>query len=280
MTLAATPPLLVASDIDGTLLDSRDRVRPRLRRAILRMLRSGVPLALATGRPARWLTPVLDQLPVAPMCVCANGAVIYDAKADRVVADHSIAPAVQREVVDRARAAMAAAGAGGVGLAAERAGVSAADPIDELFVVSPSYSHAWESAEHGILAEDELLAAPATKLLLSNPGLGSAELARILAPAIPETLAHLTFSVPDGLVEVSAPGVTKRKGLEAVAEQVGAGPGDVVCFGDMPNDIEMLRWAGLGVAMGNARPEVRAAADEVTAANDDDGVALVLERWF
>ncbi|KGF18357.1 Cof-type HAD-IIB family hydrolase [Corynebacterium freneyi] len=272
------PPLLVASDIDGTLLDSRDRVSPRLKRAIGRMIRRGVPLTLATGRPARWLQPVLEQLPVRPVCVCGNGAVLYDSGRDVVLADHSLAPEVQAEVVAIARSAMADIGP--VGVAVERAGRSALDPSDELFVVGPAYAHAWESTEHGICGETEMMSEPATKMLLSNPGMASAELHAIIAPHIPADLAHVTYSMPEGLIEVSAPGVTKRAGLEELAGLVGAGASDVVCFGDMPNDIEMIRWAGLGVAMGNAVAEVQRAADEITATNDDDGVARVLERWF
>lgn len=272
------PPLMVASDIDGTLLDSRDRVSPRLKSAISRMIRRGVPLTLATGRPARWLQPVLDQLPVRPVCVCGNGAVLYDSGRDVVLADHSLPSDAQAEVVAIARSVMADVGP--VGVAVERAGRSALDPSDELFVVGPAYAHAWESTEHGICEETEMMSEPATKMLLSNPGMASAELHSIIAPHIPADLAHVTYSMPEGLIEVSAPGVTKRAGLDELAGLVGATAADVVCFGDMPNDIEMLRWAGIGVAMGNAVPAVREAADEVTATNDDDGVARVLERWF
>lgn len=278
MDAAGTPPLLVASDIDGTFIDSRERVTPRLKSVLGRMIRRGVPLTLATGRPARWLAPVLEQLPVRPVCVCGNGAVLYDAGRDAVLSVNGLAPEVQREVIDIARTVMADVGP--VGAAVERAGTSAMDPTEELFVVGPTYAHAWESAEHGVLGESEMTAEPATKLLLSNPKLASSELFEIIAPHIPEDVAHVTYSMPEGLLEVSAPGVTKRAGLEELADLVGASPADVVCFGDMPNDIEMLKWAGLGVAMGNAVDAVREVADFVTATNDDDGVARVLERWF
>ncbi|WP_448852607.1 HAD family hydrolase [Corynebacterium sp. 335C] len=271
-------PLLVASDIDGTLLDSRDRVRPRLRSAIGRMIRAGTPLVLATGRPARWMTPVLRQLPVRPMCVCANGAVTWDSYRDVVTSFRGLDPEAQARAVELAREALA--GRGGVGVAAERPGRTSVDPPEELFVVARDYDHAWDPMGHDLVDEAEVISAPATKLLLRNSAMTSAEMLELVAPAIPPDLAHVTYSVPEGLLELSAPGVTKRRGLEEMAELVGADASRVVCFGDMPNDIEMLRWAGLGVAMGNARPEVKEAADEVTAANDDDGVARVLERWF
>jgi hydroxymethylpyrimidine pyrophosphatase-like HAD family hydrolase len=76
------------------------------------------------------------------------------------------------------------------------------------------------------------------------------------------------------LVEISAAGVTKAFAVASLGVPAGA----AVAFGDMPNDVPMLEWAGLGVAVENAHPDAIAAADEVTASNDEDGVALVLER--
>ena len=88
----------------------------------------------------------------------------------------------------------------------------------------------------------------------------------------------LTHSSDDGLVEISASGVSKATGLARLAEERGIDPGRAVAFGDMPNDLPMLAWAGRAVAVANAHPEVLALADEVTASNDEDGVARVLER--
>ncbi len=277
--MATSAPLLVASDIDGTFIDSRERVSPRLKAVIARMLRKGVPLTLATGRPPRWMYPVLEQLTVQPLCICANGAIIYDSKTDKVVSARTLAPQVQHEVISRARAAMEQHGLS-LGVAVERPGTSALDPAEELFVVSFGYDHAWESALHGTCSEDTVTGAPCTKLLLRSTEIPSAQMFDIIAPAIPTDLAHITYSMPDGLLEISAPGVTKQVGLAEVAALVGAEPSDVVCFGDMPNDREMLQWAGTGVAMGNAHESVQAIADEITATNNDDGVARVLERWF
>ena len=79
---------------------------------------------------------------------------------------------------------------------------------------------------------------------------------------------------------VSAPGVTKASGVAMVAERLSVAAKDIAAFGDMPNDIPMLKMAGRGVAMANAHPAVLAAADEVTVSNVDDGVAVVLERWW
>lgn len=271
-------PLFVASDVDGTLLTPMDRVSPRTRAVIQRMVRQGTVFTLASGRPARWLLPVVEQLPVSPVLVCANGAVIFDSAADRILHVHALQPEVIAYVMDVASAAGEAVG--GVGFAVERAGRSAFDAEDELFAVEADYDHAWLSDEHCVQSRTELAAAPVVKLLVRHPLLTSSQLFKVIAPHIDPELAHATYSWEGGLVEVSAPGVSKRSALEGLARDLGVSAQESVVFGDMPNDLEMLTWAGLGVAMGNAPADVRAAANYVTADNQHDGVAQVLETWF
>lgn len=279
MTTPGPAPKLVASDVDGTLIDSAERVPARLREVITRMTAQGTVMALSTGRPARWIYTVLEQLPVRPVCVCANGAVIYDSATDRILKAHTLAPETMVEVVALAEAAMA--DHGGVSFAVERAGRSAFDNVDELFLVTPEYSHAWPTLDdHGVVPITTLISEPATKLLLRSDFLESKEMFDRLRPVIPEEVGHVTFSMSGGLLEVAAPGVTKALGVSYLAELLGVAQEDVITFGDMPNDIEMLQWAGRGVAMGNARPEVKAVSDFVTATNDEAGVADVLEWWF
>lgn len=272
------PPLLIASDVDGTLIDDRERIPTVVRAAVRRAITAGTVFALSTGRPPRWIHPVLSQLALKPVCVCANGAIVYDAATDTMLDVQNLAPEALRAVADIAEEVLAPHG--GAGFAVERAGESAWAPENELFLVSPNYVPAWFSEDNGMVPLDELIAQPAIKLLVRNEPLTSAQIFDLVAPRIPADLAHVTFSVPDGLIEVAAPGVTKARGVQFLASRIGAGPRDVVAFGDMPNDIEMLQWAGLGVAMENARPEVKAAADEVTLSNNEGGIAAVLERWF
>ncbi|QGU08550.1 Putative phosphatase [Corynebacterium occultum] len=273
-----TAPRLVASDIDGTLLNSQDRVIPRLREVITRLGGTGAHLTLATGRPHRWLAPVLEQLPVRPVCVCANGAVIYDSASDRVLRSHLLDPQVMSAVVEVANEALAEFG--GVGIAVERCGDTAFGCPEEYFAAAPDYMPAWEGGPFNIEEETAILAESSVKLLLRNENLSAAQMYELVSPMIDRSQAHVTFSMPEGLLEVAAPGVTKALGVELLGEYYEVPQAEIVCFGDMPNDIEMLEWAGLGVAMGNARPEVKAAADHVTGTNDEGGVAQVLERWF
>jgi Cof subfamily protein (haloacid dehalogenase superfamily) len=266
-------PRLVATDVDGTLLDPDDRVSRRAAAVIGRAVAAGVQFVLVTGRPPRWIPPVVDQLGVARLAVCANGSVLYDALEDRVLSSHTLDPATLAELAEAAAVALP-----GCGLAVERVGAGAFDD-SAPFVAEPSYLHAWPDSDNAVVARSELLSRPAVKLLVRCPQLSSDAMVAALAPVVGDA-ADLTFSHPRGLVEISPHNVTKATGLAEVAHEQGLTAADVIAFGDMPNDLEMLRWAGHGVAMGNAHPALLDVADEVTASNGDDGLALVLERWF
>ena len=271
----ARAPRLIASDIDGTLLDRNHRVPRRNRDAVARAVQQGAYFALSTGRPFRWIAPVLEQLPVRPVCVTSNGAVLYDSAEDRVMSAHELSPAALAEVVDVAQSAL-----GTVGFGAERAGGSLADVVEDLFVVERHYSENALFEGFGVVSMGELVGQPAVKFLIRNTDYTAPELYELIAPHIDPELAHLTYSMQEGILEVAAPNVTKRRGVEWLAEHIGVAQQETIAFGDMPNDIEMLTWAGCGVAMENAHPEVKAAADAVTVANHQAGVAKVLERWF
>ncbi|NKS64766.1 Cof-type HAD-IIB family hydrolase [Rhodococcus hoagii] len=267
-------PSLVASDVDGTLIDDDERVTARTRAAVRAVVESGTPFVLATGRPPRWLAPVVDGLGFAPLAVCANGAVLYDAAADRVLSASTLSVETLAWLADLVDYELPRAG-----LAAERIGTSAHDTATAQFVSAPGYEHAWLNPEHTEMAPEDLLSAPAVKMLIRLPGASSADMAAKLRPLVGER-ADLTYSTNNGLIEVSAPGVTKASGLKLMAQHVDVLHDRIVAFGDMPNDIPMLAMAGHGVAVENAHPEAKAAADEVTATNSDDGVARVLERLW
>jgi len=125
----------------------------------------------------------------------------------------------------------------------------------------------------------ELVAQPAAKLLIRAGNRDSDEFAALVAATL-EGAYEATHSSLGGLVEISAAGVTKASGLAWVAARLGVDAADAVAFGDMLNDVPMLAWAGWAVAMGNAHPAVKEVADEITVSNDEDGVAVWLERAF
>lgn len=267
-------PELIASDVDGTLLDPLEKLTERTASVVNKVRAAGTPFVLVTGRPPRWIPAVADAAALNGYAVCANGAVLYDVGTDRVLARHGLDPVLLHDVVDAVETVLP-----GVSFAAERVGAKAHDPDVRQFVTEPGYRNPWGDGEGQAQARAALLAQTAVKLLVSHPDMTSDEMAIVAAEVLKDSV-DITFSTDNGLIELSARGVTKATGLSEVAGQLEVPAEDVIAFGDMPNDIEMLRWSGHGVAMANAHPEVLAVADEVTAANSEDGVAQVLERWF
>ena len=144
--------------------------------------------------------------------------------------------------------------------------------------IDPAFEEfAWPGDIHEIADVDACLDEPVTKLLLRHPGPAPEGHASRVNDLIGD-LADVTHSTDESFLEVMSPGVHKAATVEAIIAAQGIDASDVVAFGDMPNDIELLQWAGWGVAVANAHPMVIDIADEVTESNDDDGVAMVIER--
>lgn len=217
---------------------------------------------------------MVDALGFAPMAVCANGAVVYDPRHDRVVSARTLSVDTLAALADIARSVIP-----GAGLAVERIGERAHDTATAQFISSPGYEHAWLNPDNTEVSFEDLLSAPAIKLLIRKTGASSAEMAELIAPHIGDE-GDLTYSTNNGLLEIVPLGISKATGLREVAEPLGISEANTIAFGDMPNDVPMLRRSGWGVAMGNAHPEAMAAADEITTRNSEDGVARVLERWW
>lgn len=265
-------PCLIATDIDGTLLDPTDQVTRRTYRALYRAHRAGVKVVLATGRPPRGVEPVVEQLPFHPICLCSNGAVAYDSARKEILWSRTLKPETLRAVYRVAMEKLA--DFGGVAIAAERL------KGGERFLVDPTFSDLWSGGYSECVSPEEVVSASAVKLLMVNLSLTAAFMAERVTPAVDPEMAAITYSVEQGVLEVSAPHTSKAVALEWLTEWYGLSREDTMAFGDMSNDLEMLSWAQWGVAMGNAEKAVKDIADEVTAPNSEDGVALVLERWF
>jgi Cof subfamily protein (haloacid dehalogenase superfamily) len=267
-------PRLVASDVDGTLLDPTEEISARTRAAVHRVVAAGVPFVLVTGRPPRWIPPIVEQLGHAGLVVCANGAVHYDAATDRVNYTVAIDPVQLRDAADVVATALPDAK-----LAVELPAESATTNGIDHFLAEPGYTHPWPGADSETAPRDLILGRPVIKLLVRQEQASSEVMAAAVRELLGATL-DVTYSTGYGLIELSAPGVTKGTGLARLAGELGISSADVLAIGDMPNDLPMLQWAGHGVAMANGHPAVLEAADEVTAGNSEDGLALILERWF
>jgi Cof subfamily protein (haloacid dehalogenase superfamily) len=261
-------PRVVATDLDGTVVRTDGSISDRTRTALTAAADDGALVVIVTGRPPRWLAGIAAATGHHGLAICANGALVYDLTTESVIASHPIEGAVVRQIMADLRANVPE-----IGFAIER--------VDGQFAHESSYHPRWTPEPGTIVGDlDAVMADPMSKLLARVEGTTSDELLARAREVIGPDLANLTHSSIDGLLEVSAVGITKATTLAELAAERGFSAADVVAFGDMPNDIEMLQWAGWGVAVANAHPEVLEVVDEVTASNDDDGVAQVLERWF
>jgi Cof subfamily protein (haloacid dehalogenase superfamily) len=260
-------PRLVATDLDGTVVRSDGTINDRTRAALARVEAAGAVLVLVTGRPPRWMPPIVEATGHRGVAICANGALVYDLHTSTVVRHSLLSAEAMHEIVGALRRDLP-----GIAFAVER--------HDTGFAHEPAYRPRWDSDQDKRIAPvEELLTEGVVKLLGRHDRLPADEVLATAHRSIGE-IATLTHSSSDGLLEISASGVSKASALATLAEEHGITSGQVVAFGDMPNDLPMLAWAGRGIAVANAHPDVLAVADEVTASNDDDGVAEVLDRWF
>ena len=260
-------PRLIGCDLDGTLVRSDHTISARSVAAVARVEDAGVPFVIVTGRPPRWLPDVADALGHRGLAVCANGALVYDLHTEQVIREDLLDVEALRDVVGAVRA--------------ELPDAAFAVEYGESFFHDSGYRPHWAGDNPNVTVVEPavLLERPAAKLLVRHPHLNADELLAAARVAVGPR-ATLTHSSLDGLLEISAAGVTKATGLAALAEEHRIDASEVVAFGDMPNDLPMLAWAGRSYAVANAHPDVRAAADEVIESNDEDGVARILEGWF
>ncbi|WP_424212762.1 Cof-type HAD-IIB family hydrolase [Streptomyces sp. BI20] len=262
---------LIATDLDGTLLRDDQTVSARTIAALEAAERAGVEVFFVTGRPSRWMDVVSAHVHGHGLAICANGAAVVDLHAGRrIVKVRELPRARALEVVHDLRAA-----APGTSFAVELTTGIHYEPDYPPFFEDPGATVA--GAEKLLAEEAGATAAPMIKLLAHHPELAPDEFLR-LARRVAGTRVAITRSSPTALLEISALGVSKASTLEMCCAERGIGPAEVVAFGDMPNDIEMLSWAGSSYAMGNAHPDVIAAAGGRTVGNNEDGVAVVIER--
>ncbi|GAA2098330.1 HAD family hydrolase [Actinomadura alba] len=261
-------PRLIATDLDGTIVRTDGSVSARTVAALARVERAGRMLVLVTGRPPRWMRDIATVVGHRGIAICANGAVVHDLHTESTVRARVIEPEVLATVVERLRAAVPE-----FRFAVEH---------ESEFVCESDYDLGrWDAeAIGGRRVDDEgLLDGPGTKLLAYHRSGDPDRLAERAEKAVGH-LVTVTHSSGRGLLEMSAQGVTKASALAEFCAEHGIAASEVVAFGDMPNDLPMLTWAGTSYAVANAHPHVLRAVTGRTGANDDDGVAEVIERLF
>ena len=259
-----TTPHLVALDIDGTTVNHEGELSDSVRDTVRAVADAGHHVTIATGRAIVGTLPVLDRLGLTTgFAVCANGAVTirldpgleagYEIL-EAVTFDPRPALMVLREHFPTALVAVEELGVG--------------------FKVTAPFPDGELDGDPRVVPFEELMATPVTRLTLRDPSSTSEE---FLARTERIGLHGVEYAVGwSAWLDINPEGVSKGAALEGIRRRLGVEPMHTVAVGDQRNDLEMLRWAARGVAMGNAPDEVKAAADEVTGHVDDDGLVAVL----
>ena len=254
---------LAAIDLDGTLLRSDGTISQRSRDAIRAVRDAGIVVVIVTARGPASVTDLARDAGIGGSAICSNGGLIVDLASGAVVRERLLETETAIRLVHGLRERLP-----GIVFAVEH----------EAFAHEPGFAAwGWEPPAGTRVANAlELLEDPATKLILRHTD----HEVEVIAAVARDVIGDALTVVQSGgeAVEVTAVGVNKAAGLAEVAAEHGIDQADVIAFGDYPNDVPMLSWAGRGVAVANAHAEVLAVADEVTASNNDDGVAIVLER--
>jgi Cof subfamily protein (haloacid dehalogenase superfamily) len=266
-------PKLVATDLDGTLLDSDGEVSARTRAALEMCWDAGIPVVGVTGRGPRLLDSVRTALDGRGIAVLAQGGFVVDLERDEVLRTVGLPREQAQAVIERIEAV-----AGDLVVAVEDA--SEQSEVSGPLRVQHGFDWPYPEPAH-LLPKDEVLPPGAVlKVFLRSSTLGQDELLARAERVVDPSDAEVTHAGL-GFIEVLPPGITKATGLAIALERYGVGFGDVLVFGDMPNDLPMIgavaEAGGRAIAVANAHPAVRAATNGVTSGHDADGVARYLE---
>lgn len=266
-------PRVVATDLDGTLLRSDGTLSPRTRATLVAAAEAGVLVVFVTARPPRWLPALGDAVGDHGTVICLGGACVLELATGRVLEETPFARETLVGLLADLRAAVP-----GVTLGLERV-------VGPLF--DPGYPARPDldgpQAPRGDLAAAVRTGPTVAKLVARLPGStgqdddrATAHLHATVRRAAGDR-AVLADSGAPGLAELLPPGVSKAGTLARWCAARGVDAADVWAFGDAPNDLPMLAWAARSFAVAEAHPAVREACTDVTASNDDDGVARALE---
>ena len=261
---------LIASDLDGTLLGADGSVSSRTRAALDAARTAGIHVIPVTARQPIGLRAIGAEAGFDDWALCSNGAFAVHLVSDELLFAQELGTETLRSLTEALTESVpgllfASVRDGGEGFVAQHGYAELAGFID----------HKRDPTTMGGVPLEDVLAAPTLKLVIRHPELAPTvlfEAVRALGlTGFEATLSGAPF------VEVMAEGVTKATGLARLCERLDIDRTEVIAFGDALNDVEMLRWAGRGVAVANASPVVRDAADEIAPAHTEDGVAQVLE---
>jgi Cof subfamily protein (haloacid dehalogenase superfamily) len=236
------------------------------RASLARARGAGITIVLVSARGPAGVAEVAETAGVDGIAICSNGALVIDLERNEVLRNRPLPSEIAADVIRSLRERLP--------------DVCFATETESLFALEPAFEGAWDGWKlpAGTRFGDalDLVAAPVTKLIARDTTRSAEELASISAEVVGERAA--VSHAGKWVVEINLAGVSKGMALEELAQDLDVRADDVVAFGDYPNDLPMLAWAGTSIAPRNAHPEVLIQVDEITESNDDDGVALAIER--
>jgi Cof subfamily protein (haloacid dehalogenase superfamily) len=256
-----------ATDLDGTLLRSDGTLSCFTRSVLRSSRRGGFPVIAATARTPRAVRRIVGHEELG-VVVCANGAIVWDAASDQVVSDRCFEPASLIEALRSVRSALPAAG-------------FALLSADAMFIDDAYRRLRGTGVKDAELVDDVTAVLAGARIALvavRHPDMGAAEFVDFASAAFGDA-GSATFA-SHSTVDICPNGSSKATSVADVLAGVGCHGDATVAFGDMPNDLPLLAWAGWACAVQNADAEVLRAADEVIPPNDEDGVARTLQRLF
>lgn len=261
-------------DLDGTLLAGPRELSRRNIEVVRRVRDTGVEVVLASARLPRNMAPYHEELGLSSPVIACNGALLWDLADGVPLARMPLDLGLAQEVVDLSRELGAIPN-----VHSDNDWLT--DRVDERILAAIQRVGVLPPQEVGTQAVDRVLASggPADKLSVDLRDLGprTASVRDTIRSALARR-ASLTESV-EGLIDIVSLEASKAAMARRVARSLDVAPDQVLAIGDHDNDIPLVEWAGLGVAMGNATPALKAVADAVTSSNLRDGVAEALERW-
>lgn len=270
----ASRPKLIVSDLDGTFLSPDGTVSPRNAAAVAAAGEAGIPVIFATGRPIRLLEPIEALRRSHTTVIASNGAMTYDAGNRTVLAASTIPNAAAERAFSRLRAKI-----DGVAFAVDTGFRAGYEPA--YLSYHGSFFNVRDDPERYVGEVDELIAdGDFVKLLVLHGDRDVDELTADVRAVVGSALTA-THSSPDrALVEVAAAGVSKAATLARVCAELGVGADEVAAFGDMPNDLEMLRWVGMPHVMEHAHRDLLQIGARVVGSNADSAVGATIESWL
>lgn len=261
---------LLATDLDGTLLQSSGTISQENLNSLAKAKNEGLQVVFVTGRPPRWMDTIVSMTGHQGLAICANGAITMDLMTQEILSAVHIDGTVGLEVCSRLRSVDP-----DITFAAELS------TSHDNFVLDQNYVPRWADGTAPVrMPVEQMFATDAVVKLMARPSLAKRyEVDALLQDALAAVDGYVDVThsdIHDVLLEMSAFGVNKGTGLAAYARTLSLEPAQIAAVGDMPNDVEMIRWAGCGAAVENAHEQVKAVANVHLPSNDDHAVAVLI----